>query len=926
MGLARGVVIQPTTFQLPKLQLPFEQMQAQMQGFQQEKDVYDTMKDMSPSHVEGDKPLVQAALKQVKNLVGDVSEQFASGKVSDAMSGIRKGKGVLSEMWKPTGVFGGVQAYYDEYQKALQEVDDFTKGNTDPAYNYVYKRMIQESVKEGSGYDIQTGKRRSVSAPNMLKELDVLKEFDTFAKDWKADQNVGIEARGNYYYWVGTTKQVTEDEVKNAFRSYIQSPKIQEHLRIQAEYQSAGLSEEAQKERKTLYKKEIETLIKTEESRLDIVNSFLNSGNTKKIKQAQYQLGVTPDGIIGEKTKEALDTYTQELKEKKESVLKKVDDMDIVSLTKNQIEKTMESALVAKHAFTEEDGKLVQRADQLAHLRASQAKSLVDYQHSLTGQPETPYYGSHSLQTYRVDTLTNLMSKAESTYKDTYNNFFKKNPELAKIIKSNSGNMRYGEFMPLVIHALQQSQLPNGQFNKEVFKSALEQMGVSNLGANRTYKENKVGFDKLIEGLNQNQIDINDLVNFNMQIEEPYAIMQDNRAMLGSLSSKLIDNENFDNMFILKGYKVQVSGNRSVNVAEYYTPEELRQKVRNGDTEVIQKVVDRISPEKLQEYTVTSKAYSFGGGVAKEYDNKILQQIQGDPRSLLTILAPDQLTYMNKAVANSLGLKKQKDGTYTIDPTIKIENISVANTLQNGTSNNVLTIQISKGEGKDRKVETVNLSDVALNNSYLLNRTYGIASSYIDQDGNIKDEGAFKNLAVNAFDMSNSINIAYNSSHLANLARSGRFKTNITTINMPYVSNLYGQSVSMDVASGLFEGDDGKIYHVYGRDQAANVVLAAGNNMTNLRGLLSQVPSEFSNNIVATQVGTVKDGRVKVDDTEIQNAIFDMKANLYVDEVHTGAMNELKTTSRRNPQGGMSQSNSSSISIPLSLLEGGDDE
>lgn len=921
MGLARGVVIQPTTFQLPKLQLPFEQMQAQMQGFQQEKDVYDTMKDMSPSHVEGDKPLVQAALKQVKNLVGEVSEQFAKGKVSDAMRGIRAGKGVLSELWKPTGVLGSVQAYYDEYQKALQEVDDFTKGNTDPAYNYVYKRMVQESVKEGSGYDLKTGKRKSVSAPNMLKELDVLKEFDTFAKDWKADQNVGIEAKGNYYYWVGTTKQVTEDEIKNAFRSYIQSPKIQEHLKIQAQYQSAGLSDEAEKEVKTLYKKEIESSIKNEESKLGIINSFLNSGNTNKIKQAQYQLGVTPDGIVGEKTKAALDQYTQDIKENKELALKNIDSADITALTKRQIEKTMESALVAKHAFTEEDGKLVQRADQLAYLRASQAKSLVDYQHSLTGQPETPYYGTHSLQTYKVDTLTNLMSKAETTYKDAYNNFFKKNPELAKIIKSNSGNMRYGEFMPLVIHALQQSQMPNGQFNGELFKNTLKQMGVSDLGANRTYKENKVGFDKLIDGLNQNQIDLNDLVNFNMQIEEPYAIMQDNRAMLGSLSSKLIENERFDNLWIGKPIT-----NPNAPAPGFYTPEELRQKVRNGDIEVIQKIVDKMSPEKLQEYTVTTKAYSFGGGVAKQYDNKILEQLKGDPRSLLTVIAPDQLTYVNKTAANALGLKKQTDGTYTIDPTLKIENISIANTLQNGTSNNVLTIQFSKGEGGDRKVETINLSDVALNNSYLLNRAYGIASSYLDQSGNIRDEGAFKNLAVNAFDMSNSMNVAYNSSHLANLARSGRFRTNVTTVNMPYISNLYGQSVNMDVASGLFEGEDGKIYHVYGRDQAANVVLASQNNMTSLRTLLGNIPPELASNIVATEVGTVKNGSVKIDDTEIQNAIFDMKANLYVDEVHTGAMNELKTTSRRSPQGGMSQSNSSSISIPLSLLEGGDDE
>ena len=79
MALARGVQIRPVDFQLPTLQLPFEQLYDQMQKMQQEKDLFDVMKTMKPQFVEGDKPIVEAGLKEVQGMVSNVAQAFASG-------------------------------------------------------------------------------------------------------------------------------------------------------------------------------------------------------------------------------------------------------------------------------------------------------------------------------------------------------------------------------------------------------------------------------------------------------------------------------------------------------------------------------------------------------------------------------------------------------------------------------------------------------------------------------------------------------------------------------------------------------------------------------------------------------------------------------------------------------------------------------
>lgn len=419
MGLARGVVVKPTTFEIPKLQLPFEQMYAQMQGMQQEKDMYDALKGMVPQHVEGDKELVQTALKEVDSLVKDVSESYATGKVSEAMRGIRQAKGALSEMWKPTGIFGGVEGFYKEYQKALEDVNEFTKGNTDPAYKYVYTKALRDVAEKGSQFDPMTGKRGSVAAPEMMKELDVLKELDGFLKDWKADTKTGIERRNGGYYWIGSTEKVPMNEVKAAMDNYMKSNKAQYALGIQAQYQAALAGEEGQQLMKESYKSEVKKNLADSKLNIAAVEKLLN-GSVAEIKEAQEYLGVKADGIVGENTKSALADRKNKLSEQESVILKGLDNIDPVKLYQNRIEEDIQNTLINKYTYIKETGKMEWDRLWLQNQKLGAMKQmLLEFQKP----PEIPLTGPKDAMGLNVPSPIEFLNAAKNNYKESTKGF-----------------------------------------------------------------------------------------------------------------------------------------------------------------------------------------------------------------------------------------------------------------------------------------------------------------------------------------------------------------------------------------------------------------------------------------------------------------------------------------------------------------------
>lgn len=457
MALARGVEIRPVDFQIPTLQLPFEQLYDQMQKMQQEKDLFDVMKTMKPQFVEGDKPIVEAGLKEVQGMVSNVAQAFASGKTTDAMRELRDAKTVLTNMWSPTGVFGGVQGYYQEYQKALQEVEEFTKDNTDPAYRYVYKDMLRQSVEKGSGIDPITGKRRTVATPDMTKEVDVLKELDGFLKDWKPDAKTSIERRGQYYYYVGTTEQVPMHEIEKAIANFMQTPKVDNALNIQARYRNSIAGEQEKAMSKELIVKEHQDKIKQATEKINIYEKKLK-GTIDERKQVQQILGVAPTGILDENTENALAKLKQDIEARSKVDFNK---MDSLSLYRYRVEQDIHDAIYDKYAHIRETGKL--EWDRLA-LQRNQANSMRNLMLEFSPQQQMPLLGVFGSSELNIASPVVLKEQAGKVYKQSVEQAKQTLPRDLVSMFDNTGQ-RYAVTAQQFSHAMAQGLRKTGLQN-----------------------------------------------------------------------------------------------------------------------------------------------------------------------------------------------------------------------------------------------------------------------------------------------------------------------------------------------------------------------------------------------------------------------------------------------------------------------------
>lgn len=692
MAIALGTRLAPVTFELPKLQLPFEQMQAQIQGMQQEKDIYEQMKELSPQYVEADKPLVQAALKEVDDLVKGVSEGFATGRVSEAMKGLRDAKGVLSSMWKPTGVFGSVQGFYQDYQKALEEVKEFTKDNTDPAYRYVYTNLVRQAAEEGSGYDPLTGGRKSISTPNMMKEVNVLKETDDFLKDWKADTRTGIERRGDMFYWVGTTEQVPKAELSKAMSAFMKDPRIDYAINIQAQYRAGIAGAEGQQAVLGAFQQEQKDRIKAASDAISQIEKDLNSGNYKDIVSAQRKLGVKTDGVVGDKTNEALADLRSELDN-----MSKInyDNLDATSVYKLRIQQDMQDALLDKYAYTKQTGKL--EWDRLA-LQQRQMNAMRNLMMEFQPPSQMPLLTVKDTAQLNLPSPIDLMNKSKTNYKNA-----------VEVAKQGLGNLsqvfdatgqRYGvvvgEFSAAISKGLANAGVTSmanmteqqKQLFKRGFEQSLQSSGVSNKKmsysdmANRFLAEGDAGRVKL-----DSQYDVLtnswSMYKANVDIVERVAdeVLKDNK-LLKDFAVSLVDIEVTPNAFVTQyGSSIKT---------KFTTVSQVKDLLAKRDPGTLKQLDVYLNKIKLENPTlhkqVLGSVYTYGVDHDEmSKSNKQLTEAIG--QNIGTVI---DMSMLNKEQRKLLTVK----GKFRQD--LKLSDAVITNMSGNGTNQQMLTLYVQE--------------------------------------------------------------------------------------------------------------------------------------------------------------------------------------------------------------------------------------
>lgn len=834
MAIALGTRLAPVTFELPKLQLPFEQMQAQIQGMQQEKDIYEQMRELSPQYVEADKPLVQAALKEVDDLVKGVSEGFATGRVSEAMKGLRDAKGVLSSMWKPTGVFGSVQGFYQDYQKALEEVKEFTKDNTDPAYKYVYTNLVRQAAEEGSGYDPLTGGRKTISAPNMMKEVNVLKETDDFLKDWKADTRTGIERRGEMFYWVGTTEQVSKAELSKAMSAFMKDPRIDYAINVQAQYRAGMAGAEGQQAVLGAFQQEQKDRIKTASDMLSQIEKDLNSGNYKDIVAAQRKLGVKADGVIGDKTNDALADLRSEVDN-----MSKINygDLDATSVYKLRIQQDMQDALLDKYAYTKQTGKL--EWDRLA-LQRRQMNAMRNLMMEFQPPSQMPLLTVKDTAQLNLPSPIDMMNKSKTNYKNAVEVAKQGLGGLSQVFDATG--QRYGvvvgEFSAAVSKGLANAGVTSmanmteqqKQLFKRGFEQSLQNSGVSNKKmsysdmANRFLAEGDAGRVKL-----DNQYDVLtnswSMYKANVDIVERVAdeVVKDNKLLEGfvkdSKRSTLMDSPTS-----LKRETIDLPDSK------FKTVSQVKDLLAKRDPATLKELDKYLNKIKLENPTLHKKVLGSVYTYGVDHDemsksNKQLTEAIG--QNIGTVI---DMSMLDKEQRKLLTVK----GKFRQD--LKLSDAVITNMSGNGTNQQMLTLYVQepvKGGFSQAVPVTVPVEGLK-NKEWVRNYIVTQAAVAFDYERMTpKNEEVFYRSMSQLFDMDNQPSTGFDANTI-------RRKAN--TYNEPGVYQLPPVRVKDSyITPYLNVTNVGKSY-VLPLTAQAEETLASGRPLTgtDMRGVLSQ--------------------------------------------------------------------------------------
>lgn len=165
-----------SNFDLPMLQLPFEQLNELVGSFQKSKDEFDALSELVPKYIKdskSDTELVGQIKSYQNQVVNQLADVAATGDVSEYRRQLTEAKKAIANMWKPGGAANALEQRYDQEQARIKEVTEFFKDN-----KLLQERFKKDYAYNNIEYDPDTGGFKSLGGQQYYKhytEADINK-------------------------------------------------------------------------------------------------------------------------------------------------------------------------------------------------------------------------------------------------------------------------------------------------------------------------------------------------------------------------------------------------------------------------------------------------------------------------------------------------------------------------------------------------------------------------------------------------------------------------------------------------------------------------------------------------------------------------------------------------------------------------------
>jgi len=271
--------------EIPLPQLPFEQLDAVLGQFQQQKDITDTLADQGFDHLnkEPDQLYAQKVRGEIDQLRQSLVESAQAGDTSNYMADLKEAQQKLLKMRAPGGGIKALadrKAQYNEQVKAIQE-----------KFKNAPEKYVNQLISEIQVGDVENpyGGYNPITGPNAGEYRfigeDLMKNFNNFA----ADEYGWVDVGNGKYIFEGSNKVVREEDVRRAAEQFLSQPMYQDQLRREAQITDVGQRAYLQQ----------------------IIGEDFQGMDTRQIQQTLKSSGfdVAVDGQMGPQTQQAMSQY-----------------------------------------------------------------------------------------------------------------------------------------------------------------------------------------------------------------------------------------------------------------------------------------------------------------------------------------------------------------------------------------------------------------------------------------------------------------------------------------------------------------------------------------------------------------------------------------------------------------------------------------
>lgn len=469
MAIARGFVTQPVEFNLPVLQIPFEAAYQQMAAMQQEKDTFDAISQRLPKYLQTDSEEAQLYRQFIDRATNEITDAFVEGNTSEAMRRLKDVQRQVVKQWQPGGLANSLEQRYQAYQTSLQEIKDHTKDFTQPGYQEFFQSQLQKQLEAGMNYDAERGTFNQITTPDLFGEVNLGEQVDDYLSGWKSDKGYGIEKSADgFWYYKGTTEQVTSEELTKALQGFYQRPDIQRAVGVQAWYQQQSIPRDMRPQVLQQYKEQVRgqlnKAITDQESVIKDLRKALTTGrNVTRLQETLNSMGydLVEDGDLGPKTRAAAEGVIAAMEEDLTAARGRVDTMvenaNLSQLFETQLQQSLTNAYVPKYAFTHRDVDMIANTPKIAMMKINAQREMMDALVADFTRPAPTMVGPAGTQLGIIAGIPTQAKKAADTYNELEQTMVRRMPQaFQQVLKPSSIQYTPGQNLRLLQDISQQ--------------------------------------------------------------------------------------------------------------------------------------------------------------------------------------------------------------------------------------------------------------------------------------------------------------------------------------------------------------------------------------------------------------------------------------------------------------------------------------